>query len=162
MRAVEATKFQFSIDLYQFSGSNMEYIDLATLKELPQFNGGSLRYYPRFNASGDGLRVYADIQHELTRETVWESVMRVRVSFEYCIRNYIGSFHRRSRDLLSLPVCHADTNVAFDILLRNPSVAVKKDVAYVQAALLYTSSSGERMIRIHNLPIAIANNKNEL
>lgn len=162
MRSVEATKFQISLDLYQFTGPNGEYVDLATLRELSQFNAGNLRYYRRFNDAGDGPRLYADIQRELTRETGWEAVMRMRVSSGYTVRNYIGSFHRRSRDLLSIPVCHADTNVVMDLLLKNPEEAVKGDVAYVQAALLYTTSNGERRIRIHNQPVLIANSTNEL
>jgi len=162
MRSVEATKFQISVDLYQFTGPNGEYVDIATLRELPQFNGGNLRYYRRFNDAGDGTRLYSDIQRELTRETGWEAVMRMRISSGYTVRNYIGSFHRRSRDLLSIPVCHSDTNIVMDLLLKNPDVALKGNVAYVQAALLYTTSNGERRIRIHNLPIPIASNTNEL
>merc|ERR1719204_460242 len=162
MRSVEATKFQISIDLYQFTGANMEYVDLATLRELPQFNGGGLRYYPRYTDAEDGSRLYAEIQRELLRETGWEAVMRVRVSSGYSVRNYVGSFHRRSRDLLSLPVCHADTNVVMDLLLRNPATPAKGETGYVQAALLYTTSEGERRIRVHNLAIPIANSTKEL
>jgi len=162
MRSVEATKFQISVDLYQFTGPSGEYVDIATLRELSQFNGGNLRYYRRYNNAGDGSRLYADIQRELTRETGWEAVMRMRVSSGYTVRNYVGSFHRRSRDLLSIPVCHADTNVVMDLLHKNPDMPVKCDIAYVQAALLYTTSNGARRIRIHNQPIPIANNTNEL
>merc|ERR1719334_1163860 len=46
--AVEATKLQISIDLYQFTGLDDEFVDLPTLRELPQFNGGCLRFYPRY------------------------------------------------------------------------------------------------------------------
>jgi len=162
MRSIEATKFQQSIDLYQFTGVHNEYCDLATLRELPMFSGGGLRYYPRYNNERDGQRLYSDIQRELTRETGWEAVYRIRCSIGHCVRNYLGSFHRRSRDLLSVPVVHGDMVVSFDLLLKHPDVAVKENVGYIQAALLYTTSEGERRIRIHNVPVPIAKSDHQL
>merc|ERR1719204_41158 len=116
MRAVEATKFQLSIDLYQFAGQ--EFCDLSILRELCLFNGGDAHFYPNFDGDAHGLQVYSDLRRSLTRETAWEAVMRIRCSSGHMIRNYIGSFHRRSRDLLAIPVIHADTVVAFDIQVK--------------------------------------------
>jgi len=159
--AVEATKLQISIDLFQFTGLDDEFVDLPTLRELSVFNGGCLRFYPRYTPD-DGARLYLDIQRNLTRETGWESVMRVRCSHGHATRNYIGSFHRKVRDLLCIPVVHADTTIAMEIVLKNPDSSVKENLAYLQAVLLYTSSTGQRLIRVHNLPIMIASSKQDL
>jgi len=159
--AIEATKLQISIDLYQFTGLDDEFVDLPTLRELSQFNGGYLRFYPRYT-NDDGARLYLDIQRNLTRETGWEAVMRVRCSHGHATRNYIGSFHRKVRDLLCIPVVHADTTIAMEIVLKNPDSSVKENVAYLQAVLLYTSSTGQRIIRVHNMPIMIATSKHDL
>lgn len=159
--ATQIVKLQVSIDLYQFTGPADEYVDLATLRDLPKCSGGNLRYYPKFNDAGDGSRLYAEIQHELTRETGWEAVIRVRCSSAFDMENHIGSFLRRSNDLLSIPVCHSDTNIALEFQLKTEE-PIKQKVAYVQAVLLYTTSSCQRKIRVHNMPILVAQTSQEL
>merc|ERR1719433_2235646 len=126
------------------------------------FNGGDLRYYPAFRSNVHGSMVYQDLRRSLTRETGWEAVMRVRCSNGHTIRNYIGSFHRRSRDLMSIPVVHADTTIAMDLVIKTADATISENSAYIQCALLYTHSNGERRIRIHNLPLQMAQSEADL
>ena len=71
--AVEFSRSQISVDLFLFPH---QYIDVATLNELPKNTAGTLFTYPSFTAEGDGARFSADLQHALTRKTCFESVMR--------------------------------------------------------------------------------------
>jgi len=159
--ATQIVKLQVSIDLYQFTGPHDAYVDLATLRDLPKCTGGNLKYFPKFNDAGDGSRLYSEIQHELTRETGWEAVIRVRCSSAFEMKNHIGSFLRRSNDLLSIPVCHSDTNISLEFQLKTEE-PINQKVAYIQAVLLYTTSSCKRKIRVHNMPIPVAWTSNKL
>ena len=51
----------------------------------------------------------------------------------------------RSSDLLALPIC--DPDKSFAVQIAHEENLVSGPVAYVQCALLYTSSNGERRIR---------------
>ena len=46
--------------------------------------------------------------HNLTRETAWEAVMRIRCSKGLRISAFFGHFFIRSTDLLALPACDVD------------------------------------------------------
>eukprot|EP00497_Spongosphaera_streptacantha_P005626 TRINITY_DN708_c0_g2_i2.p1 TRINITY_DN708_c0_g2~~TRINITY_DN708_c0_g2_i2.p1 ORF type:complete len:417 (-),score=95.55 TRINITY_DN708_c0_g2_i2:2-1108(-) len=67
VKAVDATKYQLSIDLYQFA--DHEFCDLGILREMCLFNGGDLRFYPAFRNSVHGTMLYQDLRRSLTRET---------------------------------------------------------------------------------------------
>ena len=104
-----------------------------------------LYYYPGFNAARDTTKLQYEITHNLTRRTAWEAVMRIRCSKGLRISSFHGHFFNRSTDLLALPTCDPDKAFAVQISLEENTVAAT--VAYVQCALLYTSSNGERRIR---------------
>lgn len=48
-----------------------------------------------------------------------------------------------------------------DMLNEDPNVMARRDTShvYIQSALLFTSSGGERRIRVHNLAIPLTNAK---
>jgi protein transport protein SEC24 len=47
---------------------------------MSQFTGGEVFYYPGFKADRDGEKLSNDIRRDITRETGFEAVMRVRTS----------------------------------------------------------------------------------
>lgn len=102
-------------------------------------------YYPGFTANRDGTKLTAEITHNLTRATAWEAVMRIRCSKGLRISSFHGHFFNRSTDLLALPTC--DPDKAFAVEIAHEENMVQSSVAYVQCALLYTNSIGERRIR---------------
>jgi protein transport protein SEC24 len=65
------------------------------------------------------------------------------------ITNFYGTYFIRGTDLLALPNCHADST--FGVELGYEDTVVSASVISVQAALLYTTSSGERRIRVHTI-----------
>ena len=66
------------------------------------------------------------------------------------ITNFYGNFYIRGTDLLALPNCNTDSVFGFD------------DVVTVQAALLYTSSDGERRIRVMTQALPVTSLTTEL
>ena len=69
------------------------------------------------------------------------------------ITNFYGNYFIRGQDLLALPNCNSDSVYAVDLTYDEPTLSAQ--VITIQAALLYTSSNGERRIRVHThvLPV---------
>ncbi|GMH85989.1 hypothetical protein TL16_g10401 [Triparma laevis f. inornata] len=110
---VEFSRSQISVELFLFPH---QYIDSASLSELPRNTAGTMYTYPRLS-------------------------------------NFYGNFCIRGTDLLALPNATSDTCFAFDLSHDEPML--NTSVLTVQSALLYTSSDGERRIRVHThaLPV---------
>lgn len=102
-------------------------------------------YYPGFYIQRDGLKLSADLKRNLTRTTGWEAVMRIRCSRGLRISSFNGSFFIRSSDLLALPT--VDPDKAFAVQIAHEEQVLDGNSAYIQSALLYTASCGERRIR---------------
>ena len=141
--AVEFSRAQISVDMFLFPRS---YIDVASLGELPKVTAGTLRTYPGFHPSTDGPRFESELERALVQHTAFEAVMRIRCTKGMRITNFYGNFFVRGNDLLALPNCNADSVFAFDLVHDEQNLT--SQVVTVQAALLYTSSEGERRIRV--------------
>eukprot|EP00919_Chromeraceae_sp_WS-2016_P049254 GHVR01116576.1.p1 GENE.GHVR01116576.1~~GHVR01116576.1.p1 ORF type:complete len:489 (+),score=112.00 GHVR01116576.1:103-1467(+) len=141
---VELTRLQVTVDLFV---AGTQYMDVATLASLVKCTSGDLHYYPAFHPSRQGLKLYEETRHLLKRVTAWESVMRVRVSRGWVIKDVFGHFHMRGSDLLVVPTWNCDK--AFSVSLEMHESLLEGSSLCLQCALLYTSSEGERIIRVH-------------
>ena len=141
--AVEFSRAQISVDMFLFPRA---YIDVASLGDLPKLTAGTLHTYPGFNYDVDGPRFESELCRVLTQHTAFEAVMRIRCTRGMRINNFYGNFFVRGTDLLALPNCTSDSVFAFDLVHDEPNVT--SSVVTVQSALLYTSSEGERRIRV--------------
>ena len=148
--SAEASRFQICIDVFACGSA---YMDLPSIGALPKYTGGQCYYYPGFNKDKDGLRLASELERNVTRETAWEAVMRIRCSKGLRISSFYGHFFVRSTDLLALPACDADKSFAVEIT--HEETLLTGQTAYMQAALLYTSSQGERRIRVHTCALPI-------
>lgn len=94
-----------------------------------------------------------ELTRDLTRETGFEAVMRLRCSKGMKVSAFYGNFHMRGTDLMALP--NVDVDKAFACELTFEEQAISTNAICVQCALLYTTSGGERRIRVHtiNLPV---------
>lgn len=80
--------------------------------------------------------------------------MRVRCTRGITIHTFHGNFFVRSTDLLSLPNVSPDAGFGMQLTIEE-SLSDLQQVCF-QAALLYTSSKGERRIRVHTLALPTA------
>ncbi|KAG2501034.1 hypothetical protein HYH03_000853 [Edaphochlamys debaryana] len=147
--AAECSRVQLTVDVFAMS---MQYCDLASIAAIPRYTCGELYHYPGFMAQRDGAKLTAEIAHNLTRPTAWEAVMRVRCSKGLRISAFHGHFFNRSTDLLALPRATrtrwgGGLGGAFAMEIAHEEGMVQPGFAYVQCALLYTNSNGERRIR---------------
>lgn len=155
--AVEFSRAQISVDMFLFPRA---YIDVASLADLPKITAGTLRTYPGFNHDVDGPRFESELCRSLTQYTAFEAVMRIRCTRGMRISNFYGNFFVRGTDLLALPNCTSDSVFAFDLVHDEQSVT--SSVVTVQSALLYTSSQGERRIRVVTQAIPVTSLASEV
>lgn len=148
---------QISVDMFLF---NHAYADVASVGALARYTAGQVYFYPSFHPAVDGSRFSADLSRDLTRNTGFEAVMRIRASKGVNISNFYGNFFIRGQDLLALPNVTPET--AFNVELAHEEPLQPGTVVAVQAALLYTTSTGERRICVHTLAKPVTQNPLDL
>ncbi|XP_055346258.1 protein transport protein Sec24A-like [Paramacrobiotus metropolitanus] len=147
--ALECSEHQVTVDLFLLAG---QYSDLASLGGISRYSAGCVHYYPGYNAVTNPAqleRFEVELTRYLQRKIGFEAVMRVRCTNGLSMHTFHGNFFVRSTDLLSLPNINPDAGFAVQIKL-DETLNHTNSVCF-QAALLYTSSKGERRIRVHTL-----------
>ncbi|KAM3252079.1 protein transport protein Sec24-like [Capsicum annuum] len=155
--AADFTKYQIAVNVYAFSD---KYTDIATIGTLAKYTGGQVYYYPSFQASMHKDRLHHELTRDLTRETAWESVMRIRCGKGVRFTTYHGNFMLRSTDLIALPAVDCDKAYAMQLSLEE--TLLNSQTVFFQIALLYTSSSGERRIRVHTAAAPVVSDLGEM
>ncbi|KAK7344298.1 hypothetical protein VNO77_13744 [Canavalia gladiata] len=142
--AAEFSKYQISVNVYAFSD---KYTDIASLGTLAKYTAGQVYYYPAFQSVIHGEKLRSELKRDLIRETAWEAVLRIRCSKGVRFTTYHGNFMLRSTDLLALPAVDCDKIFAMQLSLEEALLTTQ--TMYFQVALVYTTSCGERRIRVH-------------
>ena len=134
---------------------------------MSRFSNGNLFYYPEFDYYQSGLKFTNELYTALTRANGWEAVFRIRTSFGFnqkaCLGNKI--IKQKTNDLILCPVIDKDRVIVYEIDRLSESQmdpgkrAIMKEQKhlYLQSALLYSTSEGERRIRVHNAAIPLTN-----
>lgn len=148
--AIEFSRQQISVDMFLFPYS---YMDLSALGELPKLTSGSMHSYVMFNYEKDGPRFEEQLNKILIQETAFEAVMRIRCTKGMRITNFYGNFYIRGTDLMALPNVNSESIFGFD--LAHDEVNIASNYVTIQAALLYTSSEGQRRIRVMTQAIPV-------
>jgi protein transport protein SEC24 len=161
--AIKLTKFQICADLFLFHNdmnANASFLDIATLSDLNKLTGGQLYFYPNYSSAQHAKKFNKELTRCLIRTQGWEAVVRVRASKGVRISEFHGNFFMRGADLLALP--GIDSDKAFALELKNDESLITNPTISIQAALLYTTSSGERRIRVHTTCIPVTQQLGEL
>ncbi|XP_034033847.1 protein transport protein Sec24A isoform X2 [Thalassophryne amazonica] len=151
--ALDCSGQQVAVDLFLLSA---QYCDLASLGCISRYSAGSVYYYSSYHHQHNPAQVerfQKDLKRYLTRKIGFEAVMRIRCTKGLSIHTFHGNFFVRSTDLLSLPNVNPDAGFAVQMSIEENL----DDMHFVsfQAALLYTSSKGERRIRVHTLCLPV-------
>ncbi|KAI3968188.1 hypothetical protein MKX01_018491 [Papaver californicum] len=155
--AADLTQSQIGVNVYAFSD---KYIDIASLGNLAKYTGGQVYHYPSFTWALHKEKLRHELLRDLTRETAWEAVLRIQCGKGVRFTSYHGHFMLRSADLLALPA--VDCDKAFTMQLALEETLLTTQTVYFQVALLYTSSSGERRIRVHTAAVPVVSDLGEM
>ncbi|XP_038647984.1 protein transport protein Sec24B-like isoform X2 [Scyliorhinus canicula] len=151
--ALDCSGQQVAVDLFLLSG---QYTDMASLACMSKYSAGSVFYYPSFHHIHNPAQVekfQKDLKRYLIRKIGFEAVMRIRCTKGLSIHTFHGNFFVRSTDLLSLANINPDSG--FTVQMSIEENLVDTSIVCFQAALLYTSSKGERRIRVHTLCLPV-------
>ncbi|KAM3601432.1 uncharacterized protein V6R79_012827 [Siganus canaliculatus] len=158
--ALDCSGQQVAVDLFLLSS---QYCDLASLGCISRYSAGSIYHYPSYHHQHNPAQVECfqkDLKRYLTRKIGFEAVMRIRCTKGLSIHTFHGNFFVRSTDLLSLPNVNPDAGFAVQMSI-DENLDDMQIVSF-QAALLYTSSKGERRIRVHTLCLPVVNSLSDI
>ena len=91
---------------------------------------------------------------------VFDAIMRVRTSTGVRPTDFFGSFYMANTTDMELASLNSDMSLACEI--KHDDKLTDEDGVYIQAALLFTSVSGRRRLRICNLSLNTCDNMGEL
>ncbi|KAK0749874.1 hypothetical protein B0T18DRAFT_407745 [Schizothecium vesticola] len=136
------------------------YLDIATIGYVAATTGGETFYYPNFIAPRDSTKLSLEIRHAVQRETGYQALMKVRCSNGLQISAYHGNFvqHTFGADL---EIGVLDTDKAIGVTFSYDAKLDPKLDAHFQAALLYTTASGQRRVRCINVIAGVSDNPKE-
>lgn len=135
------------LDLFLFPGT---HIDLANTGIVCQLSGGHEHFYPRFVPQRDGRRLIADFCRSCEGEIATEAQLKVRSSTGLQVAAYYGNFyHDGWEDEPRFGT--VDSHSTIGIMFKYDGKLDSKLDVHFQSALLYTSSDGQRRVRITNI-----------
>nr|XP_044999506.1 protein transport protein Sec24B isoform X2 [Jaculus jaculus] len=151
--ALDCSGQQTAVDLFLLSS---QYSDLASLACMSKYSAGCIFYYPSFHSThnpAQAEKLQKDLKRYLTRKIGFEAVMRIRCTKGLSMHTFHGNFFVRSTDLLSLANINPDAGFAVQLSIEES--LTDTSLVCFQTALLYTSSKGERRIRVHTLCLPV-------
>ncbi|KOC60808.1 Protein transport protein Sec24C [Habropoda laboriosa] len=146
-----------SVDLFVFNNS---YVDIATIGQIARLTGGEVYKYTYFQADVDGERLISDVINNISRPIAFDAIMRVRTSTGVRATDFYGHFFMSNTTDMEL--ASIDCNKAIAIEVKHDDKLTDDEGVYIQAALLYTSCSGIRRLRIINLSLKTSSQITEL
>ncbi|XP_068869429.1 protein transport protein Sec24B isoform X4 [Aphelocoma coerulescens] len=158
--ALDCSGQQTAVDLFLLSS---QYSDLASLACMSKYSAGCIYYYPSFHRThnpAQAEKLQKDLKRYLTRKIGFEAVMRIRCTKGLSIHTFHGNFFVRSTDLLSLANVNPDAGFAVQMSIEES--LTDTSLVCFQTALLYTSSKGERRIRVHTLCLPVVSSLSDV
>ncbi|EAY15396.1 Sec23/Sec24 trunk domain containing protein [Trichomonas vaginalis G3] len=107
--------------------------------------GGLCRYYKEF----DPLQLHSDLFVSITSRYLWNASMRLRESDGIQQTKIFGNM-TNFKDGISIAVLPSNASLTFGLTVKKPINNAK-----FQAALLFTSSTGKRILRVFNFEIPV-------
>jgi len=153
--ATVAADFQVSVDI---SFLSQGYVDIATFSDITSSTGGTIYQYTPFNPVLDHDQVLNDLKWNVVRPQGLEAVMRLRCSQGLEVDHYLGAFYRQLANVTDVYLPAIDCDKSILATVRHVEKLSAGAECYLQAALLYTTTDGQRRIRVHTLALPITDN----
>ena len=155
--AKECISHRICIDLY-LAISTGKSVDLASIAPIADNTGGDLHYFPNYDETKHGEKLYYLLYRMLTRQQGYDIQVKARTSTGITQTEYYGSFAFVPLADFEIAAIDADKTVSF--VVRNDERLKDNQIVYVQFAMIYTNVYGERRIRVLNQSLPVAKNLN--
>ncbi|KAM4612154.1 protein transport protein Sec24D isoform 2-T3 [Polymixia lowei] len=146
-----------SVDLFLFPS---QYLDMATMADVPSHTGGSVYKYNNFQVETDGEHFLRDLRKDVEKSIGFDAIMRVRTSTGFRATDFFGAIHMNNTT--DVEMAAVDCDKAVTVELKHDDALSEEAGALIQCALLYTSVSGQRRLRIHNISLNCSSQLSEL
>jgi len=137
-----------------------QYVDVATISEMTRKCGGQIYKYDFFMAGSHGDRLMQDLRQAVANSVAFDVVMKVRTSSGIRAVDFLGNFNLTGNNDIEMGACSRYS--AFSVELKHDDKLNENAKVFVQLACLFTSVSGQRRIRVHNLCLNVSAQYNGL
>ncbi|KAF9517526.1 hypothetical protein BS47DRAFT_1371371 [Hydnum rufescens UP504] len=128
-----------------------QYIDVTSIGIVASLTGGDIFYHPRFVPERDSKVLRSELHRVALRETGYDVSIRARISNGLRVLSYEGNFLEQATG--DIKMGNLDADKALSVTFGHErTLDIHKDI-YVQCAILYTSTLGERRVRTVNLAL---------
>ncbi|XP_046904883.1 protein transport protein Sec24D [Hypomesus transpacificus] len=137
-----------SVDVFLFPS---QYVDVATMGDVPSHTGGSVYKYNNFRVETDAEHFLSDLRKDVEKPIGFDAVMRVRTSTGFRATDFFGAIHMNNTT--DVEMAAVDCDKAVTVEFKHDDTLSEENGALMQCALLYTTVGGQRRLRIHNLSL---------
>ncbi|XP_040037062.2 protein transport protein Sec24D [Gasterosteus aculeatus] len=145
------------VDLFLFPN---QYMDIATMADVPSHTGGSVYKYNNFQVETDGEHFLRDLRKDVQKSIGFDAIMRVRTSTGFRATEFFGAIHMNNTT--DIEMAAVDCDKALTVEFKHDDTLSEETGAHMQCALLYTTINGQRRLRIHNLSLNCSSQLSEL
>ncbi|KAG5502865.1 hypothetical protein JKF63_04635 [Porcisia hertigi] len=149
--AAAAAKQQISFDLLMFAS---RYCELVTLSNLCHVTNGRVFLFSNYDPLVDSTKVSASMLQLLTEEAGYAGILRVRCSTGLRVQRYRG--HYLSQTVHDMDLASITGSSTFYVEFAHEGRLQKDNYAHFQTALLYTTRSGHRRVRVLSCRLRVA------
>ena len=132
---------------------NNGYYDIATIGMLAYTTGGSVFPFRGFQSPQHGLQLRSSVRRVITRKHGYDAMMTMRASEGLRPTDFCGSF--RMVNTKDVEIAGIDEDKALVIECKHDAALTESRPACFQVALLYTTATGQRVIRVHTLMLRV-------
>uniref|UniRef100_A0A8C4YIW9 SEC24 homolog D, COPII coat complex component n=1 Tax=Gopherus evgoodei TaxID=1825980 RepID=A0A8C4YIW9_9SAUR len=126
-----------------------QYVDVASMGLVTMYTGGTLYKYNNFQVHSDGPQFLSDLRKEIGKKTGFDAIMRVRTSTGFRATDFFGAIYMNNTT--DVEMAAVDCDKAITVEFKHDDKLNEDSGALIQCAVLYTSISGQRRLRIHNI-----------
>uniref|UniRef100_A0A672J9R9 SEC24 homolog D, COPII coat complex component n=1 Tax=Salarias fasciatus TaxID=181472 RepID=A0A672J9R9_SALFA len=145
------------VDLFLFPS---QYVDLASMADVPSHTGGSVYKYNNFQVETDGEHFLRDLRKDVQKSLGFDAIMRVRTSTGFRATDFFGAIHMNNTT--DVEMAAVDCDKAVTVEFKHDDNLSEENGALIQCALLYTTINGQRRLRIHNVSLNCSSQLSEL
>ncbi|XP_035745533.1 protein transport protein Sec24D [Egretta garzetta] len=134
------------VDLFLFPN---QYVDVASVGLVTMYTGGTLYKYNNFQLDADSPQFLSDLRKDIEKKTGFDAIMRVRTSTGFRATDFFGAIYMNNTT--DVEMAAVDCDKAVTVEFKHDDKLNEDSGALIQCAVLYTSISGQRRLRIHNI-----------
>ncbi|KAL1946226.1 hypothetical protein VTO73DRAFT_15353 [Trametes versicolor] len=128
-------------------------IDVGSIGIVSTLSGGELFFYPKFDPIRDGMALSSQVRRLVSRTTAYSCSMRIRTSNGLRVASQLGNFYESAAADLEFGTMDADKTIC--VGLEHTRTLDDRQYAFIQAALLYTTVTGQRRVRVFNVALKV-------